>query len=486
MVAVGNSRLSKPIIDFAPCDGVLGITSSGGAGHLMTMEAVRREFKGKNNKSYYKAVDVISGSFPPPLSGLMGRVTTKGWNQAKKDGDIRKQEHILKGKILGVSRQRLADIIFFVPVFLATFFRLLFQGKITQVVDTQPIATGAILKAVRLINFLFRRSIRVTKVMTDLPTLDAIHYSASSFRMSAADRAIYQLVTTRPFNPHVRESAAEYLARQESWWNENYGLSLVKGQVRYADFPIRPAFKVWANIPKEQRVNTLNIKINHRDEFLMINALLQRKCRLQLLAKGPDREKEKQVVPIEVGKGTVVGMITLGSQAAKKTVNYVKNFISKVKKEGDLEKQYCFFVACGAYVKGKPSLFKDVYRLCKEANLPDNLRIIPLGFQDDEEFAPMMHRSDFGIYSAGGITSMEVNSVATGYVLLHSESDISKETLQNISSENLKKNLLNGFALWERGNAEYQQQTRGARIIAPGRLFKNEMKGLERSIWIRA
>jgi len=475
MVAFVGARFSKPIIEFSPSDGVLGITSNGGAGHLMTMEAIGSEFGKQRPNSYYKAVDVIQGSFPPPFSGLLGRLTTSGWNKAKKMGDIQKQEQILKGKIMGISRQRLADVIFFIPVFLATFFRLLFNRKITVIVDTQPIATSAILKAVRLINFLFCRTIRVIKIMTDLPTQEAIHYSASALRMSAADRAIFQLVTTRPFKPYTRETAAEYVDRQESWWKENYGLSLKDNQVRYADFPVRSAFKIWANTPENMRASKLNVKINHRNEFLMIRNLLQGKCQQQVLPIGPERAKEKQAVTIDVGNDAVVGMITLGSQAAKKTINYVENFIKRVKKNGEKQTNYYFFVACGAYIKGKPSLFKDVYQLCKASNLADNVRVIPLGFQDDEEFAPMMHRADFGVYSTGGMTCMEVNSVATGHVLLHSEKNITKEVLNSAPPEEIRKKLLEGFALWEKGNAEYQQHTRGAHIVTPGRLFKRAL-----------
>lgn len=477
MVEAMAKRVSRPIMEFAPSDGVLGITLGAGGGHLTTMGAVGSEFRQQRPHSYYKAIDVIRGSFPSPLSQCMGYLSSNGWNQAKKEGDIQKQENLLKGKIFWVTKQRLADVIFFIPVFLATFFRLLCNRRITHITDTQPIATGAILAAARLINFLLRRKIRVTKIMTDLPTLEAIHYSACSRRMSAADKKIYQLVTTEPFKPHTRETPEEYLARQESWWNEHYGLSLENGGVRYADFPVRPSFKAWAGKSKEERTHKLGIKVNHRDEFEMIRSLLRGKCEWNPQPRDGEPAKKKSVMVLDVGEKAVMGMITLGSQAAKKTINYVDNFVEVVKRRGDSKKNYYLFVACGAYVPGNPSLFKDVYEMCRNIQLPKHVVVIPLGFQDDDEFAPMMHRADFGIYGSGGVTCMEVNTVATGRILVHSEKNITQEMLKKESPQQVKKRLLEGFALWEKGNALFQEETRGARIVAPGQLFADVLLG---------
>lgn len=459
---------------FLASDQILGVTTKGGGGHLKAMEGIEAEYRAQNPKGLFRTVDVIKDSFPPFIGTLAGKLLNS-WDEAKKRGDIKAQEKILNGKIFGITRRRLGDLFFFIPVFIATFFRLLANKKITCIIDTQPIATSALIKAARLVNCLFHRHIKVVKVMTDLPTQEAVHFSASAKLLSKNDKKIYQLVASKPFRQKKGESEKEYKLRQELWWNEYFGLSLNKGEVVYRPFPIRPAFKKWKDIPVEQKPLSLQVKIFNDDEFAKISELLGSGERKKV-PYGSNPSKTKEIVHIDIPQDAAVGLITIGSQAAFKTKDYVRNFIQIAKACGNQDKQHFLFVGCGLHEPGKKTLYSEVYDIVKNCrDLPDNVKIIPLNFQDDDELAPMMHRADFGVYGAGGLTSMEVNSVAKGKVFIHSEKELNRKELQTIDKEEIEKLILQGFALWEGGNAKYQIETIDASLAIPGNYFISQL-----------
>ena len=117
-----------------------------------------------------------------------------------------------------------------------------------------------------------------------------------------------------------------------------------------------------------------------------------------------------------------------------------------------------------------------------------------MGFQSDNEIAAIMKRADFGVYGAGGMTTMEVNTVAEGKIFIHSDAkmtlpskddgDLEKGDDED-REEQIRQELLKGFALWEKGNAIYQRDTKGSQvdIVAPHEIFLNKLeKALPNSI----
>ncbi|MEC7838976.1 MAG: hypothetical protein VX777_02930 [Chlamydiota bacterium] len=481
---------SNSTIDFTYDKSILGITNGGGGGHGMAMDSAHHQYTTQKNISedaIHKLIkiDVIKGSFPPLINNVVHKLFTKGWNDAKRKGDINKQEYFIKGKALkkGPTNQRLADIFLFIPVFVATFFRLAFNRKITRIVDTQPLATGALIKAARLVNFLFRRNISVTKIMTDLPTTEAIHFSVPIKRLSKKDKKIFELVTTNP----LIEKADAGLSEKE-WWHKYFNLNLnlenpEKSEVKYRPFPLRPAFATWKNRPLKGSHPHIQVKINNSEEQECINDLLKMHLKKKTVNYGSDNKK-KNVIHVPIKDEDFVGMITIGSQAAEGTQDYLEQFVDIIKdkvKTDDENTNYFLFVQSGKHEPNmQNSLFKNVYKKAKNAIIPEKLRnrinIIPMGFQDDDEFAPLFHRANFGIYSTGGLTTMEVNTIANGNIMLHSEKKLSAED-ENKSLEELQTILLDGFSIWEKGNARYQQVKKGAKIVSP-KIFKKTMESL--------
>jgi len=481
-MSIDSLRPGPYTFKFVKDDHVLGLSSGGGGGHEMAMKTIEAEFYEQNPNGSFQAIDVIKGSFPYPLNEIIAREAVSGWDDAKRRGDVQAQENLLKRKVLAVTLQRLADIILFIPVFISNFCRLAFnqifsERKITIIVDTQPLATSAIFKVARLISLLFGTSIRVVMVMTDLPTSNAIHFAYPIKNLDPEDKKILLLCTTRPFLEHQKDDWDDkrVAIEEEVFWKEHFGLSLLS-HVKYVDFPIRPAFKKWQNIPKENRPQKLLVKVNNEEEFSCMNDLLDGGLSKKKIKFGqPDNIKE--VISVDnISEDDVVGLITIGSQAPSKTKDYVKNFIDIVREEGNPDKNYFFFVGCGKHTSNQNTLYRQIYneiiQAKKSKNFPANLKVVLLGFQDDDELAPMMHRADFGVYGSGGLTSMEVNSVAKGIVFLHTEKQLLKDEWKSKTSEEILKELLTGFALWEGGNAKYQIKKKNAEVISPDIRFK--------------
>jgi hypothetical protein len=536
-----NSTQQSHSVDFASDinkDGsILGFENHGGGGHKQAMKAARWQFEqqqgvhehAKDLKGRFKTVDVVGGSFPPIIDRLMKYLMTYQWNKAKKSGDIKAQNNLINGKIMGIAKPIIADILFFIPVFVATVFRLAFDRNITRIIDTQPLATSAIIKAARLVNFLFGRSIRVTKILTDLPTEGATHFSRPLKRLSKKDKAIFDVITTKPLILDQNES-------EKDWWKRVFGLDYNAenqdlSQVKYREFPLRPAFLKWKDTPVEVRQDHLNVKVNNEEEFQFINELLGNSLEKKQVPFGSDPSKMKDVisVPMDPAKD-VVGMVTIGSQAAAKTKDYVKNFID-VSRQLPNDRQYILYTGCGRHTKGENTLFKEVYELVKAEKLPDHIKVIPLGFQDDDEFAPMMHHMTFGVAGTGGLTTMEMLRTAKGKIFIHSEAELSKikkekpNDLINVSPVSLgatasaievssvssapnasvpatsasapnasvpneefaeivkcpkQRKLLEGFGVWEKWNGVYQVKEKQAEIVAPGAVFTDSLLDLYR------
>lgn len=460
-----------------------GISNGAGGGHKAMADAIRFKFsQSAEDGNQFQQADILRSTFLPTF---VASKVERAWDDAKRAGDVAKQEALVRGKFLGlIPYNVLADYIFFIPIFIKTFITLLRDRKITQIIDTQPIGTGAVIKAARLANFLFNTHVRVLKVMTDLPK-EAIHFAPG---LSQADRSIYTLLATPPFKPKEGESENDYNSRVNDWWKEHFGLD--PGQVEYIKPPLRPAFEQIASQPVPQE---LGVKINSDEELALLKSIS--------VFKEEDIPKEEKTnvlgpngIPVEetyrrlsytVNPEDTVGLITIGSQAnVEATKAYVNDLIDMVNqsntliKEGEERRKFHLFVASGRHIPNENTLFKQLIDMIDvkqiEGTFPDNLSIIPMGFQSDKEMAPAMKRADFGIYGAGGITSFEVNEVAEGQIFIHSDA---KGAKVEMSEEELTQELLKGLALWERGNAESQVETHEGRaaLVSPHDIFRKRL-----------
>lgn len=467
------------------------ITSEGGGGHKSAADAIQYKLlnQADNQEGVVRRVDVLKNTIIP---NFICDMATGAWDKAKKEGNIEKQVTLIKGKFLGlISYRSLAEFLFFIPVFLKTFFTLWGNRKITRIVDTQPLGTGAIIAAARLVNYLFHRHVQIYKIMTDLPTDQAIHFADSAKGLSAADKKIYHLISTNPFPKLENETEENYDDRMDSWWKEHFNLSLKEGQVSYGDFPLRPAF---IRAKDGELTGDIGVKLNNPDETRILReagiidetALIEKQGKALNQKTGVIDATSYSYAPVQIGDKDMVGLITLGSQAnTAATKAYIDDVLELVKRfnalvengEGDAKK-FHLFVACGKHEPGKTSLFSEIAEMIKAkkalGEFPDNLNIVPMGFQSDEEMAPLMHRADFGIYAAGGLTTMEsitASDPSRAHLFIHSDAKGATETM---TDNEVEEELLKGFALWEKGNAEFQLKN-DAELVSPNAIFSKRL-----------
>lgn len=150
----------------------------------------------------------------------------------------------------------------------------------------------------------------------------------------------------------------------------------------------------------------------------------------------------------------------LGGQACiEPTKDYVRELLKQYQQQQTSEKVY-LFVFCG----GQANLFQQIHDIAIQENAHlSQLKIIPLAYQTDEEVAPILARSNISITKSGGLTSMELQSVAHGRVLIHA-SEKYIEPGRKVTEEEL---LEKGMPIWEAGNARYLQASKKAQIVTP-------------------
>lgn len=409
---------------------VLIITSSGGGGLKQVAKAVHQEVLEKNPKAEIKTVDLLLEM----MTGFKWAPNFYNWTQ--RSGNV-----LLL--VIFVKMQSMADIVFWPQVFFGTL-RLLLKNNFDIVYDTQVVGISAIIKAVRLYNFIKKKNVYVHRVVVDMPTKKCTHFFANVKRLSKKDRSYLSLITTEPL--------LENGETEDQFWKKNCGF--LKNEVVYDDFPIRKSFKKYFN--KEKCLTDFEISINAKSEGE--RSFVKKTL---LLSHVHFNEKNKDfyfnISPIDK-----LAVVLLGSQPANKsTCNYVKYFTEIAKTIKNNENLY-LFVFCHEYKEDENSLFHKIYDFIKDySNFPSNMKIIPMSFQQEDTISSIFYRCDVAITRSGGSTAMELMSISHGEKWIHSE--FKKKVPKDITY----KKLLKGIPFWEAGSAEYVKNKSNGKIVTP-------------------
>lgn len=164
----------------------------------------------------------------------------------------------------------------------------------------------------------------------------------------------------------------------------------------------------------------------------------------------------------------------LGSQPTQQaTLSYVQSFIDAFKERKESNQTHYFFVFC-SQKKFEKTPLQDRIRdlILAQTNYPKNLIIIPMSSQGDDVIAPLYFRSDATLTKSGGITAMELLSVAKGKIWIHHE-ETSLNILQKmLLSQKSSSSSYKGMPRWEYGNAIYLEELKGATIVTPETFFE--------------
>lgn len=426
------NTISTAMADETSPKKALVITSSGGGGLLQAAIAKEEEIQKR-----YPGIEILKVDLLKEwVWKWAGRLGIRWWDEAQQMGDVKKLQRI-------IDMQVYAELLFFPWVF-SSVLKTLFQQNIDLVIDTQPVGTSAILKALRIYNKVRKRDVCLQKVCVDLPTKKSTHFFHSIKKLSRKDKRQLRLVTIEPL--------LENGETEEQFWLKNCGIPIK--DIAYEDYYIRQSFKKYQGQPKPEEKFPLRVRFPIAEDKSRITKTFQ---------MGPIQAHDLgEFIEFEVGKSDKVMTILLGSQPAfQATLEYIQHTIQLLKKI-KIPTNFYLFVFCAAQQDSEKSLFQKVYDVCSQTkDYPKNLSVVPMSFQSAEIIAPLFYRTDISLTRSGGQTAMELMSVSNGDIWIHSESKCN-------SLDEPDESLLSGIPGWEAGNACYLRDKFGAKIVAPG------------------
>ncbi len=398
---------------------ILIITSSGGGGLIQTANAKAQEALEKNPHLEIVRKDLLKDWIWKP----MGDYCINFWNRAQMKGNIFAQ-------MICVWGQFLVDFFIHPTIFFYALYTL-FKEDVDHVIDTQPLGTSAIVKALKIYNRKKGKSVRLEKVLVDMPTKKATHFFRPIKKLSKENRKLVQLTSIAPL--------LEEGETAEEFWQSTCGLS--EKEVNVEEVYVREAFRKFKNKGKPTAPLKLCIRYKNAEEIRLMSQSFQ---------KGPIQAKVLlNEVEFTIEPTDRVVTILLGSQPAHvATYTYAKKF-EDLAREFPKTKTHVF-VFCADHQEGADSLFKKVAEIAHQTM--SNLSIIPFSFQKEDSIASLFYRSDINCTRSGGQTAMELMCVSTGEMFVHSEAKKGQD-------------LLKGMPGWESASAIYLQKVRGAKIV---------------------
>lgn len=403
---------------------ILIITSSGGGGLIQTANAKEQEVIAKNPNVEIVRIDLLRDWIWEPL----GRYFINFWNKAQMRGNISAQSICVWGQFL-------VDLFLHPTIFFYALYTL-FKQDVDHIIDTQPLCTSAIVKALRIFNRKRGKNVRLEKVLVDLPTKKATHFFRPIKKLSKVNRRLVQLTTIAPLLEDG-ESAEEF-------WQDTCGLS--EKEINLEEVYVRQAFNQFKGRSKPTDPMKISVRYKNAEEIRLMRKSFE---------KGAIRAKVKpSEVEFTIDPSDRMVTVLLGSQPAKEaTYRYAKKFASFAKEFPKTVTH--IFVFCADHKEGEETLFRRVSDIAmRMKKYPKNLTIIPFSFQNEDVIAPLFFRSDINCTRSGGQTAMELMCVSTGEMWVHSEAKKGQDLLQGIPG-------------WEAASALYLQKVKGAKVVTP-------------------
>jgi hypothetical protein len=404
---------------------LLIITSSGGGGLIQTANAKEQEALAKDPNMIIVRKDLLKDWVWTPI----GKFLINFWNKAQLKGNVSAQK-------ICVSGQFLADYFLHPVIFFYTLYTT-FKEDVDYIIDTQPLGTSAILKALRIFNHKKKKNVRLEKVLVDLPTKKATHFFGPIKKLSKKNKSLLQLTTIAPL--------LEEGETAEEFWQETCGLS--EKEINSEDVYVRQAFLKFKNKPRSLESMQIRLTFKNNEEKELMSKTFEKGS---ISASFDEHEATFQIAPEDR-----VITVLLGSQpAGQATLNYIKKFILLAKEFPKVKTH--LFVFCADHKEGSASsLFRKASAIVENIkDYPKNLSVIPFSFQNEYAVAPLFYRSDITCTRSGGQTAMELMCVSTGEIWIHSEAKLGQDVLEGIPG-------------WEAASAVYLQKIRGAKILTP-------------------
>ncbi|MTI14289.1 hypothetical protein [Sansalvadorimonas verongulae] len=463
--------------------GVLVLESSGGGGHIAVAKQVVKELEddggrvsGDRQSIYRKNV----------MENYMGKRMTNAmvgpWNKAVREGNVEKQQSMLK-------KRRIGELIVYLPIFLGTVFTLMsMKTPPKKVITTQPLGLGAILKAVSTYNHFMKarypdwEPVIVEQKLTDLLTPEAIHFVDPLKSLGEKQRKILTLVIAgeeKDFSGAVKELLGEGFHNVRYTGNAGLPVNELFLSDELADYLPGEA----VNIPLD------SLSKNQEKLIREVPGIAQ--C----LGETTEEGEGKVNIVSHINTDDHVHQLMLGSMPPEPNVmNFIAAHIYMaqcIEKRGEVRPSGMHVrVLCGRDSDGMPSLFKRACEVLGEwhknekdasdTGIPPWLKICPLPFQHPANIAKGGMRAHKYFTRGGGATTMEhiaMGRMKTSYEVaqtLHPVGNISIVGEGLCTSDDPEEMLRNDFPLiWEGGNARFLKENLGASITNKHHFLEN-------------
>lgn len=417
------------------------ITSSGGNGHLQVAKVLEKKLSEGPSPITVKVKDLMLD-----FLGKMGERARNYWNSAQKSGKISRLERMVRV-------QRFVDWFFYWKIKRAVLRNLVdfentFGRPPEYIINDQVMGCKAILDALSDYNYKLKKKFKNASPvtcqlhMTDLPE-KADHFYGPLSRLSRKNKNLLTI-----FSPKLQGSAED---ASYSFFKRKTGLR--REQIIFLENSQLPVDAIYKD-PKLKSISELTfngLSEGGREEYFkkLPNVTSYFNWESQTFKVKPDDK---------------VYSMMLGSQPSEYAVDSsIDKIISLAHQATDPGKQYHFFVFCGKD-EGPGSLFRKMCDKLLALEVPGNLRVVPLPFQDPQNIAKVMARSDVRIIRSGGVSCFEnkvlmdtLNESNKSKTFIWSENPASALSLRYQQLHNNKdsqKQLMKFIPLWEGGNAE--------------------------------
>lgn len=383
--------------------------------------------------------------------GGIGKKASKTWDEAQQSGDVEKQERLL-------SMQWVSDIVFAIPVFVATL-RNLIKHQPETIVSTQAMATPAIMMAIQIYNAFYKPEGANDTVlhlyMTDMPTTLSGHFFNSLKKLThlgGKDKIV--LYAPKPKN--------------DIDWSIMCGLPNQQVvELETHELPVRPAF-LRAAQNYQRNPNSFQIKLCDEREVENLKDVLAFQG---INAEVPSIQGKKPAFfDLNIDKSGSNTLLMLGSKPTPEAVTEYINRYVEIAKENPDQKINCF-AFCGPYMwaplpgySDKEWSFYD--SVCDQiratADWPKNLTVVPLTYQDADQLVPLMVECDT-ITRSGGSSSFElflVEAVSNKFQLPERQRYIHAQRVKG------RENLVDSIPGHERGNFFFVRDSIGEDTVS--------------------
>ncbi len=284
---------------------VLIIASSGGGGLIQTANAKEQEIRAQNPAARIIRIDLLKDWI---WCGL-GHGAVHLYNFAQRIGNV----FLLRACS---AWQPIIDPLFWLPVFMNSL-RLFSEENIDRVIDTQPMGTSALLKALAIFNQRSQKKILLEKVVVDLPTPAATHFFGPVKKLSPKERALLKLVTIAPM--------LEPDQTDEQFWQTHCNLPIE--QVQVEEPYVRQAFTKYRKRTGTRSPFSVPIRCKSDEELHLVQQCYQR---------GPIQDTVlNHDISFAIPPEAYVITLLLGSQPANDaTLRYLEIFRQRAKNNG--------------------------------------------------------------------------------------------------------------------------------------------------------